>query len=181
MASSGSSMSSNFCVLGYHGGYITGVNLQIYAPLSLITAGVSNPDISTMSHEMTEAVNDPVGANPTLSWGNIGETVGHCQSNLEVGDPLSPGFGTPSSGFTVSGANGLTYHFQELAFYNWFYGGPSLGVGGKYSSNLLSVFFSTCYGTGVTFSLSIVRSQVVLSPRSGLPSLYVRFRTVFSS
>ena len=70
MASSGSSMSSNCCVLGYHAGYITGVNLQIYAPVSLNTSGVFNADISTMSHEMTEAVNDPVGANPTPSWGS---------------------------------------------------------------------------------------------------------------
>jgi hypothetical protein len=135
MASSGSSMSSNCCVLGYHAGYITGVNLQIYAPLSLSTAGVFSADITAMSHEMAEAVNDPTGGNPTPAWGNLGETVGSCQSNLEVGDPLSPGFGTPSAGFTISGANGLTYHLQELAFYSWFYGGPSLGAGGKYSSN----------------------------------------------
>jgi hypothetical protein len=135
MASSGASISSNCCVLGYHGGYISGVNLQVYLPVSLNTAGVFSADISTMSHEMTEAVNDPTGGNPAPSWGNIGETVGRCQSNLEVGDPLSPGFGTPTNGFTMLGANGLTYHLQELAFYSWFYGGPSLGAGGKYSSN----------------------------------------------
>jgi hypothetical protein len=134
MARSGSSMSSNCCILGYHAGYISGVNLQIYAPLSLSTAGVFGADITAMSHEMAEAVNDPTGANPTPSWGNLGQTVGSCQSDLEVGDPLSPGFGTPSAGFTISGANGLTYHLQELAFYSWFYGGTS-GAGGKYSSN----------------------------------------------
>ena len=128
-------MSSNCCVLGYHGGFITGVNLQIYAPISVNTAGMFNPDISTLSHEMTEAINDPTGANSTPSWGNIGETVGQCHTNLEVGDPLSPGFGTPTAGSIVLGANGLTYHLQELAFYSWFYGGPSLGAGGKYSSN----------------------------------------------
>ena len=33
------------------------------------------------------------------------------------------------------GANGLTYRLQELAFFSWFFGGPSLGTGGKYSSN----------------------------------------------
>ena len=135
MASSGASMSSNCCVLGFHSEFINGTNLQIYAPVSLNTAGVFSSDISTLSHEMTEAINDPTGANATPSWGNIGEIVGQCRSNLEVGDPLSPGFGTPTNGFTMVGANGLTYHLQELAFYSWYYGGPSLGAGGKYSSN----------------------------------------------
>ena len=52
-----------------------------------------------------------------------------CQSNLEVGDPLS---GTLIPIVTL---NGFHYHLQEMAFYSWFYGGTSLGAGGKYSSN----------------------------------------------
>jgi hypothetical protein len=31
--------------------------------------------------------------------------------------------------------DGFQYHLQELAFYSWFYGAPSLGVNGWYSSN----------------------------------------------
>jgi hypothetical protein len=31
--------------------------------------------------------------------------------------------------------NGFTYHVQELAYFSWFYGGASIGAGGKYSSN----------------------------------------------
>jgi hypothetical protein len=31
--------------------------------------------------------------------------------------------------------NGFTYHLQEMAFYSWFMGGPSIGVNGWYSNN----------------------------------------------
>jgi hypothetical protein len=52
-----------------------------------------------------------------------------CQSNLEVGDPLSGTLITDS-------LNGFSYHLQELAFFGWFYHrSPGLGVNGWYSSN----------------------------------------------
>ena len=84
---------------------------------------------------MAEAMNDPSGTNPTPAWGNQGQQPG-CQNNFEVGDPLSPG-GTPptSNQWVISQPNGLTYDLQELAFFNWFYGGTNLGAGGKYSDN----------------------------------------------
>jgi hypothetical protein len=31
--------------------------------------------------------------------------------------------------------NGFTYHLQELAFFSWFYGAPSIAVNGWYSDN----------------------------------------------
>jgi hypothetical protein len=31
--------------------------------------------------------------------------------------------------------NGFTYHLQELAFFSWFYGAPSIGIHGWYSNN----------------------------------------------
>lgn len=123
------------CVLGYHGAFSSGGNLQIYSPFAFDTSGLFGGDVHTLSHEMAEAVNDPSGTNPTPTWGNIGQTVGLCQSNFEVGDPLSEGFGTVTNPFTVAGSNGFTYHMQELAFFSWFYGAPSLGAGGKYSDN----------------------------------------------
>jgi hypothetical protein len=126
----------NCCILGYHSGYTgTGGNLQIYSPFSLDTSGAFGGDVTTLSHEMAEAVNDPTTNNGTPVWGNIGQVSG-TQNNFEVGDPLSPGgIGSPSP-ITVSGAaNGLTYHVQELTFFSWFFGHKSLGAGGKYSSN----------------------------------------------
>lgn len=124
------------CILGYHSGFYNNGQLQVYSPFDLDTIGGFGPGFTdTMSHEVAEAVNDPTGFNLTPTWGNIGQTLGVCQNNFEVGDPLSEGFGTPSKPFSVVGANGLTYSTQELAFFSWFYGGPSLGAGGLYSNN----------------------------------------------
>jgi hypothetical protein len=93
-----------------------------------VFTGVS--DTAVLAHEIGEWANNPSGlnsVNPT--WGGIGQVV-TCQNNFEVGDPLS-GTEAPAISF-----NGFTYHFQELAFFSWFYrDSPSQGAGGVYSSN----------------------------------------------
>jgi hypothetical protein len=125
----------NCCALGFHGSF--GTPLQTYSPLDF--DGIKefgNGYTSTMSHEIAEWMDDPNGSNPVPSWGAEGQvTAGHCQGNLEVGDPLSPGFGTPTNEFTIDMPNGIVYDVQELAFYSWFFGGTSLGAGGLYSDN----------------------------------------------
>jgi hypothetical protein len=124
---------ANCCILGYHGSFST--PLQTYSPLDF--DGIKefgNGYTSTMSHEIAEWMDDPNGSNPVPLWGAEGQvTAGNCQGNLEVGDPLSPGFGTPTNEFTIDMPNGIVYDVQELAFYSWFYGGTSLGAGGLYS------------------------------------------------
>jgi hypothetical protein len=93
--------------------------------------GPTVADASVASHEIAEFMDDPLGTNPTPAWGNVGQVSG-CQNNLEVGDPLT---GTPLLSYMLSGK---TYHVQELAFFSWYYnsnGTPSLGAGGKFSSN----------------------------------------------
>ena len=35
----------------------------------------------------------------------------------------------------VTGKNGYTYTLQELAYFSYFYGGPSIAAGGAYSNN----------------------------------------------
>lgn len=119
---------SQCCVLGYHnststtGGQTYGIAMYDNSKFF----GSQSQDISAMSHEVGEWQNDPSTANPTPAWGHIGQVSG-CQSNLEVGDPLS---GTT---FKTS-LNGFTYHPQELAFFSWFYRQkPSEGVNGWYS------------------------------------------------
>jgi hypothetical protein len=57
-------------------------------------------------------MDDPLVNNATPAWGNIGQVTG-CQSNLEVGDPLT------GTAFTAT-LNGFTYHPQELVFFSWF-------------------------------------------------------------
>jgi hypothetical protein len=117
------------CVLGHHNAYGSASAPQTYA-LSLYDnsgAFAGSSDISALSHEVGEWVNDPFTTNPTPSWGHIGQVSG-CQTNLEVGDPLS--------GTTLSDTvGGFTYHPQELAFFSWFYQqSTSLGVNGWYSN-----------------------------------------------
>jgi hypothetical protein len=121
---------SNCCVLGYHtsfapqAGVVQTYGLATYDNSSEFT-GVS--DISTLTHEVGEWMNDPFVLNPTKPWGHIGQVSG-CQSNFEVGDPLS------GSTFTDT-VGGFTYHPQELAFFSWFYHqSPSIGVNGWYSN-----------------------------------------------
>jgi hypothetical protein len=116
------------CVLGYHNIFGTTAGAQTYglAMYDNSKAFKGSRDISALSHEVGEWQNDPNTVNPTPAWGHIGQVTG-CQSNLEVGDPLS--------GTTFADSlNGFTYHPQELAFFSWFYHQtPSLGVNGWYS------------------------------------------------
>jgi hypothetical protein len=134
-ATSGVSITGDCCVLGYHSGFYVGSNLQIYSPFAYDSSGLFGSDVTTLSHEMGEAINDPTGGNPTPQWGGLGQVVGTCQNNFEVGDPLSEGYSTPTKPFAVKASNGVTYHMQELAFFSWFFGGKSLGAGLKFSDN----------------------------------------------
>jgi hypothetical protein len=104
---------------------------QTVAVASYLDATIAphEQDIAVLSHEIGEWMNDPLGTNPTPPWGNVGQVNGHCQANLEVGDPLT---GTT---FPVT-RDGVTYHPQELAFFSWFYGPiASIGVNGSFSFN----------------------------------------------
>jgi len=134
MSAGHSSNLNNCCILGYHNA--VGSPVQTYAVAEFegrdqtLFSGVS--DVSSLSHEINEWMQDPSGANPTPAWGNVGQVSG-CQNNYEVGDPLS---GTLLPAIPGNGAsNGFTYHVQELAFYSWFYGGPSIAANGWYSDN----------------------------------------------
>lgn len=133
---SGSSPSDlkDCCILGFHAATTksAGAPVQTWSFIDFHTAGAFGPgvrDTSIASHEVGEWMDDPFGNNPTPAWGHTGQ-VGGCQGNLEVGDPLT-GTNVP----TVKGANGFTYHLQELAFFSWFYGAPSIAANGWFSDN----------------------------------------------
>jgi hypothetical protein len=112
----------NCCILGYHN--IFGTPAQTYGVGDFDSTGAfpGVEDIAATSHEINELMNDPTGNNLTPAWGHIGQQPG-CQNNFEVGDPLS---GTLFPSITM---NSFTYHVQELAFFSWFYGAPSIGTG----------------------------------------------------
>ncbi|MGA7312655.1 MAG: hypothetical protein WBX22_01670 [Silvibacterium sp.] len=117
------------CILGFHGssGQQT-IGTADFDTGEIFVSPV--PDVSDMSHEVAEWMNDPFGNNPTPLWGHIGQVSG-CQGNLEVGDPLSGTLAPP----IFNPQNGFTYHLQELAFFSWFYGAPSVGIHGWFSNN----------------------------------------------
>ncbi len=126
---------SNGCTIGYHSA--KGNPAQTFGVTEYdSTAGFwSSPgieDVSVVAHEMAEWLDDPLVTNPTPAWGGIGQQT-NCQSNLEVGDPLT-GTNFPS----IKMADGLVYHPQELVFYSWYYnarGVSSIGAGGSFSMN----------------------------------------------
>jgi hypothetical protein len=121
---------ANCCVGGYHGAF--GNPVQTYSPFLFDLTGalgVNTEDTDIAAHEVNEWQDDPLGNNATPPWGHIGQ-VKKCQANLEVGDPL-----TNKNFPNVKMPNGYTYHLQELAFYSWFFGPPSVGAGGKFSDN----------------------------------------------
>src|ERR1700683_1056350 len=117
------------CTGGYHGAY--GSPVQTYGAFLFDltgTFGVGNEDTDNLSHIVAEWQDDPLVTNLTPPWKNV--PLNMCQANLEVSDPLT-GTNRPD----VKMPNGYTYHLQEIAFYSWFYGPPSIGAGKKFSDN----------------------------------------------
>jgi hypothetical protein len=124
----------NCCAGGYHG--ITGYPIpnQPYAVADFdrsqfFVGPAAGLDTIILSHEVGEWINDPLIVNEVPPWGGTGQ-VSACQNNLEVGDPLT---GTNLPPITMP--NGFSYNLQELAFFSWFVGAPSVGVNGWYSDN----------------------------------------------
>jgi hypothetical protein len=121
---------SNCCILGYHS-FVNFANgqKQTYGVSDYeTTKAFSNiHDVSVLSHEVAEWLDDPYVNNATPPWGHTGQVSG-CQSNLENGDPLSGHL------FPVT-LNGFQYHPQELAFFSWFFNQvPSIARNGVYSN-----------------------------------------------
>ena len=102
---------------------------QTYILANFRSNGMGPFDVSILSHEIAEWMDDPGGFNQVPPWGNIGEVTG-CKRVLEVGDPL-----TRTDLPVVVGSNGFAYHLQELAFFSWFFRTPALGAGGNFSNN----------------------------------------------
>ena len=88
-------------------------------------------DVSTLSHEYSEALNDPFvladGAHDITPWWSSG---GQCQDLLETGDVIEA---LPNADYPIT-MNGMTYHPQNEALLQWFEGmTPSDAIGGAYS------------------------------------------------
>jgi len=130
---SGNVAAFNCCEVGYHSSAGTPIPTQTYVVThfdrSQLFGGPGGLDIENLSHEIGEWANDPFLVNATAPWGHTGQVSG-CQANMEVADPLMGHDLAP-----VPMPNGFTYHVQELAFFSWFFGAPSVGANGWYSNN----------------------------------------------
>ena len=132
------------CIIGYHNAVPVTNGTQVYAVGAYVDPGIfvngqGQPipleDIYPFSHELGEMIDDPFvqghskeghSNNLTPAWGHTGQ-VGGCQNNLEVGDPLT------AVAFYKIKQDGFVYHYQDLAFHDWFYRTPSTGTGGLFS------------------------------------------------
>jgi hypothetical protein len=104
----------NCCIGGYHGYN----NVQTYSDFNyLTTSGGFSQDVSALSHELGEWIDDPYTNNTSIpaSCGTNGNPL------YEVGDPLEndPNFGDYA--YTVGG---FTWHLQDLVTPAYF-GAPS--------------------------------------------------------
>ena len=123
--------SSVCCVEGAHSA--TGSPSQTYLWANYDTSDPTSVrhDIRMLSHELAEWLMDPRGDNSTPAWKD--PQTGSCASKLEVGDPMH---NAPLPPAIVM--SGYSYHVQELAFFSWFFNGPSVasyGAGGSFTSN----------------------------------------------
>lgn len=129
---------NNCCVLGFHtydvepGGPLNGFREKRYVMdyASWISPGLFGPsfvDVTALSHELSEAFNDPFVNNATPWWL---APNGVCQNNLETGDVIE---GLANATIPIT-TNGFTFHPQNEALIQWFAGvTPSNAINHAYS------------------------------------------------
>lgn len=84
-------------------------------------------DVAPLSHEISEAFNDPFVNNATPWWLSPN---GNCQNNEEDGDVIE---GLPNAQYPIN-VNGMTYHPQNEGLLQWFAGvTPSSAIHKAYS------------------------------------------------
>ncbi len=123
---------SSCCVVGFHSAYPSIFGKHVIAWASYIRPDTfgnnSFVDVTGISHEIAELVNDPYVTNWVPSWTYPGGTA--CSLILETGDPVES-LANPT--FPVAIGN-TTYHPQTEAMLQWFErASPSGAFGNAYS------------------------------------------------
>jgi hypothetical protein len=108
------------CVLGFHTFFTDSAPTEsrwVFAFASWVSPGVFSgfEDVTALSHEISEAINDPFVNNLVPAWQYPTEP-GTCQDNLETGDPVEV-LSNPMFPVNVSGK---AYHPQTEALLQWF-------------------------------------------------------------
>jgi hypothetical protein len=134
---------ANCCVLGFHT-YIydptrTPQPRWIFAYSSWISPGLFGPgfqDVTALSHETSEAFNDPFVNTAVPRWQFPGQpaTSKVCQGNLETGDPVEALPNATVSIFVKERNEVFLYHPQTEALLQWFeMGATSDAISGAFS------------------------------------------------
>jgi hypothetical protein len=137
------SQPGNCCDLGFHTYFLEG---DIFPQPRWITEfaswvspgllGNGFEDVTALSHETSEAFDDPFLDNATPNWQFPGQPANStfCQANLENGDPIE-GLALVSSATEVKHGNtSYTYHPQNIVLYQWFeMGATSSAIDGAFS------------------------------------------------
>jgi len=111
------------CVMGFHTSFDAGErnNLQLVQTFiwaSWVGTGIfgsSLADVTALSHEISEWLNDPFSSNLVPEW-QMPNASSTCQSSLETGDPISA---SPNAGYPVI-IDSITYHPQNETLLQWF-------------------------------------------------------------
>jgi hypothetical protein len=116
------SQTNNFggcCVGGFHDMFGSPASPQTYAQFSFMGQStkrqVFSSDVSALSHELGEWIDDPY----------VNNTQGACGGILEDGDPLE---NNPDFGDHIYKVGGYSYHIQDLVFLKYFGQTPSTSV-----------------------------------------------------
>lgn len=124
------------CTLGFHTFFTNNAqpteSRWVFAFASWISPGIFSGgfrDVTALSHEISEAFNDPFVNNLVPAW-QFPNEPGTCQDNLEVGDPVEV---LSNAVFPVK-IFGVTYHPQSEALLQWFEEkSPSSAISGAFS------------------------------------------------
>jgi hypothetical protein len=126
------------CVLGYHTYFVdrtvTPQPRWLFDFVSWISPGIfrSAEDVTGLSHEISETLNDPFVNTVTPRWQFPGQTA--CQGNLETGDPVEVLANSTVKIKTRERREVFSYHPQTEALLPWFEMGPtSDAIGGAFS------------------------------------------------
>jgi len=111
------------CILGFHTAFDAGARgdkqlVQTFAWASWIGTGIFGgnvADVTPLSHEIVEWMNDPFGNNSVPPW-QYPNGAGGCEDTLETGDPLEV-FANSAVPVII---DGVTYHPQTEALLQWF-------------------------------------------------------------
>lgn len=134
---------ANCCVLGFHTYFFapgaTPEPRWIFAFSSWISPGLFGAgfqDITALSHETSEAFNDPFINTQVPRWQFPGQpaTSKVCQGNLETGDPVEVLPNATVNIFVKERNEVFTYHPQTEALLQWFeMGATSDAISGAFS------------------------------------------------